>query len=326
MDISYLVYEVSFLGSLDERIRKFMPFLCAYATDRLMHIENSTIISRMKHPEIDWRSNQSTTIDLLRFPLAIAVIFIHMCPATTVLLEADFPLLSGRGIYNVTGIIMSHVFTHIAVPTFFLISGFLFFLNFRKLTWDGYKRKMRSRTKTLIIPYIAWNILAFGLFILKEIGRVLIKGKSWQEVWNYIQECGGWHIFLDSNVWGTTRENILGWPAYRTGPIDLPLWFLRDLIVVSILAPLIYWFVKKTNVWGVLLLFAAYVTRIWILTPGFSITAFFYFTLGAYFAINGKNMVVFARHYCFVFIPVSLLLFFASVVFDGPYTITGDNI
>ena len=67
----------------------------------------------------------SSTIDLIRFPLAIMVIFIHMNPRVVNLIDADFNFFSGRGIYNVMRIIGSHVLSSIAVPTFFLISGFL---------------------------------------------------------------------------------------------------------------------------------------------------------------------------------------------------------
>jgi len=278
----------------------------------------------MKKTEIDWTKNQSTAIDLLRFPLAIAVIFIHMNPLTFSLPEADFPMLSGRGVLNVIGITMSHVLTRIAVPTFFMISGYLFFYNFRNFTWKGYKNKMRSRIKTLIIPYIAWNILTFGIVILMQIRQVLLCRNSWQSVLAYIQE-NSLNIFLNCKVFDNT-ENLLGWAIYNTGPIDLPLWFLRDLIVVSILTPLIYWFVKKTKVWGVLVLLAAYLTRIWVLTPGFSIRACFFFTLGAYFAINGKNLIKFARRYSIIFVSISAVVFPICVYFDGMMTITGGNI
>ena len=81
---------------------------------------------------------QSQAIDLLRFPLAIAVIFIHMNPAVTPILTAEFPLLSGHGILNIIQIALSRVLSSVAVPCFFLISGFLFFNNFREWNWDRY--------------------------------------------------------------------------------------------------------------------------------------------------------------------------------------------
>jgi hypothetical protein len=48
----------------------------------------------------------SATIDLLRFPLAIMVIFIHMNPEVSNLFDVDFSLISGHGIYNVTVLVM----------------------------------------------------------------------------------------------------------------------------------------------------------------------------------------------------------------------------
>ena len=125
---------------------------------------------------------QSEAIDLLRFPLAIMVLFIHMNPSVINLLDADFSLFSGYGIYNVIGILLSHVLTHIAVPTFFFISGFLFFVNFMEWSWDGYKKKMKSRVKTLLIPYMLWNAIPFLILVLAMVAGVVIKGNPNEEV------------------------------------------------------------------------------------------------------------------------------------------------
>lgn len=279
----------------------------------------------MNKSDIDWAKNLSATIDLLRFPLAIAVIFIHMNPETINLRDANFSINSGHGIYNIIGIVMSHVLTHIAVPVFFLVSGFLFFFNFKQWSWCGYKNKIKSRIKSLLIPYVAWNLLAFIISLCVIIGGVVIKGNSMQNVYDFISN-GMSRIFIDYHIWGTSRVNILGCPCYSTGPLDLPLWFLRDLIVVSFMTPLIYFFVKKTKTIGVFLLFVAYVTRVWILVPGFSITALFYFALGAYFAINNRNFVRISRKYSHITIPLSILLFILCVYYDGTRTIIGDNL
>ena len=56
---------------------------------------------------INWEKNQSQTIDLLRFPLVVCVVFIHQFPNVTNILDADFQLLSGRGVYNLICIIFS---------------------------------------------------------------------------------------------------------------------------------------------------------------------------------------------------------------------------
>ena len=268
---------------------------------------------------------QSATIDLLRFPLAIMVIFNHMNPKVINLFDADFSLISGHGIYNVTGVLLSHVMTHIAVPTFYLISGFLFFINFQKWSWKGYKKKLSSRIKTLLVPYLLWNAIPFLLAVLAMLAAVAIKGKPIEGVETFIVE-KNWHIFYDCNEWGTTRINWLGENLRMTGPYDLPLWFLRDLIVVTIMTPIIYYAIKKLNLFIISILFVAYISRIWTLLPGFHITAFFYFSTGAYFALNKINVIQFVDKYKLLFIPICIILLVATTIYDGANTVIGQNI
>lgn len=276
-------------------------------------------------PPTDPTKVQSFVIDLLRFPLAIMVIFIHMNPYVINLLEADFSPISGHGIYNIVGILLSHVLTHIAVPTFFFISGFLFFVNFLEWSWEGYKKKMKSRVNTLLIPYILWNAIPFLLLVSAMLVGVAIKGNSMEGVRSLITE-KSWHIFYDCNEWGTTRINWLGDNLKMTGPYDLPLWFLRDLIVVTILTPIIYYAIKKLRMFFICVLFVAYISRIWILLPGFHITAFFYFSTGAYFSINKINIVQFVQKYKTIFVPTCLILLIITTIFDGVNIVVGQNI
>lgn len=252
------------------------------------------------------------------------VIFIHMNPIVINLLEADFSLISGHGIYNVTGILLSHVLTHIAVPTFFFISGFLFFFNFQEWSWEGYKKKMKSRVKTLLRPYFIWNVFAFLLELSFMLLGIVIKGDSIEGVQALITE-NSWHIFYDYNEWGTTNVNWLGDNLRMTGPFVYPLWFLRDLIVVTILTPIIYYAIKNLGVFIIGILFMAYISRIWTLLPGFHITAFFYFTTGAYFALNKINIIHFSQKFK-IFIPIFLILLVVTTIFDGTNTVVGQNI
>lgn len=288
-------------------------------------MNKNVTLSNQKASLSDASQLQSNTIDLLRFPLTIMVIFIHMNPNVINLLEADFELLSGRGIYNVIGIVFSHVLTHIAVPIFFLISGFLFFYNIPKLSWDAYKRKVKSRTKTLFIPYILWNLVPFVLAVLGKLALALVSADNINDVLSMIQE-KSWHIFYDCREWGTTQTNWLGDNLRMTGPYDLPLWFLRDLIVVTVLAPLIYYAIKKLRLSFVLFLFAAYISRVWTLLSGFHITAFFYFSTGAYFALNRLNIVTFANKYKYLLIPVCACLLVVTTIYDGTNTVIGQNV
>lgn len=252
-------------------------------------------------PSFDWNENLSKSIDLLRFPLAIWVLFAHMGPTMENVFSADFSFFSWHGIYNFLGFFLSKVIGVVTVPIFFMISGYLFFVNFKDWSWEGYKKKIISRFKTLILPYIAWNVLAFLLIILNGLRKKA-------EVQDFISD--NWLSFIwNSNVWDREQYSWLPWETYMTGPIDLPLWFLRDLIVVSILSPLILWFVKKTRIWSVVFLFVVYMLYFWASWNIFNVASLFFFSIGAYFALNGLNFVFFARKYKIVIIALSVVSF-----------------
>jgi fucose 4-O-acetylase-like acetyltransferase len=104
---------------------------------------------------------QSQVIDLLRFPLIIGVVFIHNASPTFFFQGVELGSSSSLPIYSVCSQLFSQILGSVAVPLFFLISGFLFFLNvdFNK---QIYVKKLCARAKTLLIPYLFWN----GLSIL----------------------------------------------------------------------------------------------------------------------------------------------------------------
>lgn len=110
--------------------------------------------------------------------MAILVVLLHI-PQLPILDRVNdttsIPILSGLSIYmlvrNIANLIGS-----IAVPVFFIISGYFFFTS----SWSikTYFSKLRKRFRTLFIPYIAW-ILIFICFILCFIiGGIILHGKS----------------------------------------------------------------------------------------------------------------------------------------------------
>lgn len=125
---------------------------------------------------------QSQTIDLLRFPLALAVIFIHMNPVVVNLNEANFQILSKEGLLNLIKITFSHVIGGIAVPCFFLISGLLFFSNYKNWNWEQYLNKLKNRVRTLLIPYLAWNITPWIMYIIMFIIQGVKNGSNRKSV------------------------------------------------------------------------------------------------------------------------------------------------
>lgn len=244
---------------------------------------------------------QSATIDLLRFPLIFMVIFIHLSYTAVHLPDADFPLFSEQGILNLLYLLSSDGICRLAVPTFFIISGFLFFINVTDFTWEQYKYKIKRRFRSLVIPYFLWNLIAI---ILSIVVLALLPSISLENVYSIPKLLSnGWHLFYNANG--------------GNYPIDYPLWFVRDLIVVSLLSPVIYWYVKKLGIFGLIIILVAGATNMWISLPGFGISAFFYFSVGAYFAINRYNIVEFSRRYKSVIIVGAIILYGLYTYFNG---------
>jgi peptidoglycan/LPS O-acetylase OafA/YrhL len=132
---------------------------------------------------------------------------------------------------------------------------------------------------------------------------------------------GLWKIFWNYSEWGSTGTNILGWIIPNYGPYLLPLWFLRDLIIMVFLSPLVYYFVKYTKHYGIVLLGILYYTKIGFIIPGYStglfLTACFFFALGAYFSIHGKNMVISLRKGQLYWLLLAIISMVLSTYYDG---------
>lgn len=116
-------------------------------------------------------------IELLRFPLALAVVYLH-CGGTV----DTAPYRDGlnTNFSDLLCITVSHVITHVAVPSFFLISGYLYFKE-GKINYSLYHAKIQKRFYTLFLPYILWNFIPFLFVLFKRIGGGILNG-TWENV------------------------------------------------------------------------------------------------------------------------------------------------
>ena len=219
----------------------------------------------------------SQTIQYVRFPLTIAVVFIH---CDTGVFQAFYQ--AGTWIWlSYTIKILSHIIPAICVPLFFFISGYLFF-NKSRFSIYIYINKLRSRYHTLMTPYIIWNFIGFLILLIKMHPRFSFLFPSLQ----------GYRIdivvFLRS-FWETNlpKEVNVG------GPIDYPLWYVRDLILLIFLSPVIYWLTRKLNICLVILggIIWFYGGRFHLAFAIFDCQSLFFFPLGAYFSINHLNFL-----------------------------------
>ena len=206
-----------------------------------------------------WKCEKmSSAISFLRFPLTVFIVMYHCyCVQTPI----------NQPIYAAMTYPFGLIIGETGVPAFFFISGFLFFYSQRT-----YSQKLRTRITTLLIPYIFWNsLILFVYVILMLIGHPQeIAGKSISnfQLQDYIR------AFIDRGNWDRGNGQ----------PMLCPYWYVRNLLILSLLSPFIKLTMKKGI--GILCLFV--LAFWWISLPynGMIAQSLLFFCMGSYFSIN----------------------------------------
>lgn len=196
--------------------------------------------------------------------MAVAVVILHH--SVTLIMDAEEPLYS-------LCILFQEGICRLAVPCFFLISGYLFFNHMRKWDWGMWTVKLRRRAHSLLLPYLIWNVIAFFVYW----GYSHLFGEP-VTLLEHFHNCGGIKMF-----WSVNGGLPLG---VHAAPVDAPLWFIRDLMVYMLLTPFIYLFVKWTRLWGYLAL-----ALLHLLVQGIVPEGFLFFVTGAYLMIEDKEIL-----------------------------------
>lgn len=194
------------------------------------------------------------TFNLLRFPMVVLVVFIHTCIFT-----------SDKCSYVVYHLIRSVIsnLMNVAVPVFFFISGFLFYRNIEKWNWNAYINKLRRRIHSLLIPYVLWNTFYIMFALFGTIFAVLVKGVSFSVLTDWYHSEGFYALY-----WG--------------GPYLYPFWYIRDLIALVVISPIIYGCVNYTSHFFIVILVV--LCFFFDMLP----SSVFFFSLGAYFCLAGR--------------------------------------
>ncbi len=203
----------------------------------------------------------SAAITWLRFPLIFFIILLHCYSVVR---------LEGRhGVYFRTVYPFALWIGETGVPGFFFISGYLFFLSKK-----SYKQKLETRFHTLLIPYLLWNGLLLVLYIFSYIV-------------GYPQDINHRNI-ADFGIIDYIR---LFWDrgTYDNGnfvPILCPFWYIRNLLIMSLLSPIFYYIIRYTRV------FFIFIVSVWWMATynnAFIPQTILFFSLGAYFSIFEIN-------------------------------------
>lgn len=199
------------------------------------------------------RYSMSQLSNAIKVPMIILVIFVH----ENLNLEQD----------GYWGLLLASM-AYVAVPTFFLISGYYFFHG-KELNAKTYVEKLKKRSRTLLVPYLLWNLLPMFNIVAGNVFSILFRGKSTETLQGYFSDLwnqGLWHVWWDMTA--------------GTMPYDSPLWYVRDLMVMCILSPLAYLFIKYASRYGVMLLVLLYVLGCKTGIVGLDMAAITFFILG----------------------------------------------
>lgn len=235
----------------------------------------------------NFSKENSEILDNVRIPLALGVLLSHAsCVVDSELMDAN----SVHGLVDVffywLYTFLYTIFPTFVIPGFFLISGYLFFLKWPiedgEKIWDTecYAQKLKSRFFTLFIPYVLWNIIPLLLIIIECIILHYDSNDFVHELKFCLQ--GKFpKMFWDLNEWG----------GGSTGPLNLPLYYLRDLMGMCLVAPVVYLYCRKFKAIGVCFLVVINILGYIPSLSGLRNTGITFFTLGAFFSIYRMDVV-----------------------------------
>ena len=204
-------------------------------------------------------------LDLLRFPLIVGVVMVH-CN----FLQFLDPPLSGPATAAFVRFhdIFKHYVLDLCVPAVFAISGFLFFRDGARLSARDYTSKLRRRVRSLLVPYLLWNLIGFALFLVKHRA----------EQFDVLTLLAGFFCRLPADPF----------------PYDFPLWFVRNLLIIAVFSPLLSALLRLARGAAPLVPLALCVLSATVV-PGHDRLALLpnvaFFTLGASLACYGRRLL-----------------------------------
>ncbi|MFD1294226.1 acyltransferase family protein [Lutibacter holmesii] len=211
----------------------------------------------------------SDKIKLLSLILIVFVLYIH----------SGFKV---QGFYLNSFIqdLVSNKIGRLAVPVFFMISGYLYFLK-TEIGLYVIRVKIKKRFTSIFLPYI-YSCL---LFVLTFAGIQSLPGASNYINWDFLS-------LFDKPLLSFIK-NIFWMMDDGNSPIAFHLWFLRDLILIIIISPLIYIMIKNLKWLGILILFFMILLNVEIY-PISLLSSIGWFSIGGGISIS-KSKIIFKK-------------------------------
>ena len=237
----------------------------------------------------------SEAVKALRAPMCLLVVFIH-----TSVLDTPLAKLVASKVWDISSV---------AVPFFFFVAGYFFFAKVGdKFSFAFYKQQLTKRFWSLVVPYVCWTSVAL-IFTFATM-KVFFHGGACEGLDNALKHNG-----LVGGVmrcfWGLgvfeEYDNMLGWHCIHLTPFDGVLWFVRDLIVMCVISPIVYYAAKYLRGLFLVTTVVFFYTKFWQ-TTGFHCNALVFFSLGAYISVHNIHIVETLKRYRWLLLTISFSL------------------
>lgn len=155
----------------------------------------------------------------MRIVLISGIVFVHVPfdPQTS-------PFLGANGFIDWVRVFLGDSLFRVGVPCLSAISGYLMFR--RGLDAFDYGKTIRSKARTVLLPFLIWNLSFLALVLLG-------------------QKSGIGFGYLPDAINAGPRELATLAFAVEGLPINVPLYFLRDLLLCIALAPVLGILIKR---------------------------------------------------------------------------------
>ena len=163
--------------------------------------------------------NLSSRINLMRILLISGIVFVHVPHDAQ-----TSPFLGLYGFFDWLRVFLGDALFRIGVPCLSAISGYLLFR--RGMSEFNYPATIRSKSKTVLLPFLLWNGALFAAVLLIQLFDVGVG--YFPDLWN-----------------ASPREILSHGTALEELPVNVPLYFLRDLFVCILLSPVLAFLMRR---------------------------------------------------------------------------------
>lgn len=193
----------------------------------------------------------------------------------------------------------------VSVSLFFALSGFLFYQN---LSRDNLKTKLLSRVRSLVVPFVVWNVIGFVYFQLLSLFP-------------------GLRQYYGGQITSFSVSGFLN--AIVNCEYNLVTWFLKTLIIYTFILPIFYPLFKNKRMAKIIFLFSIIMSCYGSHIGSDNLMNISFYSLGMICGVHYKDLVL--RRYdnnskilsLIIFLLIVLLyLFIADIYKYGIFIIT----